>query len=664
MIQVLVDHRGLGQNRFFSYRWPEPLKVGTLVKVPFGRQSLLGFVVPEQQENSYTGETKELIDVLLELNELGKEIWEVIRWLRYSCRVGWVTCLRTVFPTPVRKQLLKSGSLTTKRAHRLVEGLVEERAMVSNLTHYQEQALKQIDASPHLFQLLHGVTGSGKTEIYLRLCKEQAHQGRVSLVLVPEVSLTPQIWGRFEQAFPGKLAVLHSGLTEAQRRNQWLRCYAEEVKVVLGTRSAVFAPVKKLGIIILDEEHDQSYKNLAQPYYHARQIAYLRSRFHTGLKVVLGSATPSIESYYEAQKGDFELVKLPERVTGQNLPAVHFINTQVEKPAYGRLLSPPLIKALQANFDRQEQSLLLLNRRGYFGVITCSECSWKAECPSCSVALTYYRRKNTLQCHYCGVHRKVPDLCPTCSSPLDSGYRGGTEMLEEELKEVLPGVRVARMDRDNVTNFSQQTAMLTELKNASIDVLIGTQMVAKGLDFPNITLVGVIGGDDTLNLPDFRASERTFQLLAQVAGRAGRGEKSGRVLIQVRDLNHASVTCAAHHDYQGFYTQEIGWRSAAGYPPIQRLVKIGIEGKSEEKVGKVAEKLAGLLLKNAQGSQVVVLGPSVCAIAKIKNLHRWQCLLKGSKLRDCLSLVHQSLSALPEKEVAMIRVDPDPVDML
>ncbi len=528
-----------------------------------------------------------------------------------------------------------------------------------------EEILRGIRSRRYAPFLLYGVTGSGKTEVYLRAIEEILHQEREVIVLVPEISLTPQILSRFRDRFGGRLALLHSGLSKRERYDQWRKIWKGEVKIVLGARSAIFAPFKKLGMIIVDEEHDPSYKQEEKLKYHARDLAVVRAK-EANAVLLLGSATPSLESFYNAERGKYRLLQLPERMEKKPLPKVEIIDMRRERT----LLSEKLRAALEKNLERRSQSLLFLNRRGFSNFILCQDCGFTFKCPNCSVTLTYHLRERSLQCHYCDFRRMAPRECPECQSLFLQGMGMGTERLEEEIKTLFPQASVGRMDRDTTSRRRSHQRILKRVETGEIEILVGTQMVVKGHDFPNITFVGVVSADMSLHFPDFRSSERTFQLLTQVAGRAGRGEVSGEVLIQTYNPEHYSIQRAKEHDFLGFYKEEIQFRKALGYPPFSRLINFRVTGNNEKNTERVAREMGRFseqLLNKGYGKEIDLLGPSPAPFEKMKGKFRWQMIIKGKSSK----LLHQFARELREPLESYVKgkgvqldIDVDPIFIL
>jgi len=544
------------------------------------------------------------------------------------------------------------------------------------LNEEQEAARKAItealDRKEFRVFLLRGITGSGKTEVYLQVIEHALERGLGAIILVPEISLTPQTASRFYARFPGQIAVLHSGLSDGERFDEWRRVRQGLVRIVVGARSAVFAPVHGLGVIVVDEEHDNSYKQADAPRYHGRDVAVVRARLE-GAVCVLGSATPSLESMANARSGKYTLLELTRRATGAALPVVRIIDTREEmREIPGMLiLSRELEDAVRDRLNRGEQVILLLNRRGFAPYVLCPKCGWVAECDQCQVSLTYHSADSCVKCHYCGTEKPVPQACGKCGfSPVL--YMGlGTQRLEDYLARIFPGARIERMDADSTAGRGGHARILSRFAAGQIDILVGTQMLAKGHDFPGVTLVGVINADNSLAVPDFRAAEDTFQLLCQVAGRAGRGDRPGEVYIQTARPTHFAIVHAAHHNYIGFFEEEFARRQKAGFPPAARMARLLFEGDQEPDVRREALRLRNLALQwiRQQRVQVQVIGPSPAVIRKLKNRYRWGLGLLSSQpsaLNRTLRYLVQAAdapdpSAAPDRAVTL-RVDVDPQD--
>jgi len=520
--------------------------------------------------------------------------------------------------------------------------------------------------------LLHGVTGSGKTEIYLQALAHALAQGNGAIVLVPEIALTPQTVERFKARFgSGKLqtlvAVLHSHLSAGERHDEWHKIRQGRARIVIGARSAIFAPVEPLGLIIVDEEHEQTYKQEEAPRYHARDVAIMRGQMENAV-VVLGSATPSLESFYNCQRGKFALLELPERVDNQKMPHVRVVD--MRQAAYKEkgtpLFSPQLKEAIHQRLDRGEQTILFLNRRGYSTSLQCPKCGYVCNCPNCSLALTFHRQEQKLACHICGHVEKVPQVCPNekCKNPGIRFSGTGTQKVEETLAELFPHARIKRMDADTMKRKDDYRKVLGDFRAGKTDILVGTQMIAKGLHFPNVTLVGIIYADLALHQPDFRAGERTFQLLTQVAGRAGRGDVEGEVFVQAFAPFHPAIQYARRHDFNGFYEQEIEFRKQLKYPPVSRVALLTLKGRNEEKVKFSADHLKRELEKNLKAFKDLILaGPAPAPLLRAETFYRYQIMLRTrvmSALSRELARIIQSL-ALPED--VLLAVDIDPVNL-
>ena len=520
--------------------------------------------------------------------------------------------------------------------------------------------------------LLHGVTGSGKTEIYLQAIARALEQGKGAIVLVPEISLTPQTVERFKARFSsGKLqtlvAVLHSHLSAGERHDEWHKIRQGRARIVIGARSAIFAPVEPLGLIVVDEEHEHTYKQEESPRYHARDVAIMRGQMENAV-VVLGSATPSLESFYNCKKGKYTLLELPERVDDQKMPHTRVVDMrQTARDGKGPpLFSPQLKEAITQRLERGEQTILFLNRRGYSTSLLCPKCGYVATCPNCSVSLTYHRTEQKLSCHICGHSEKVPSVCPEpkCKNPAIRFAGTGTQKVEEVLAKLFPKARIKRMDADTMKRKDDYRHVLGDFRAGKIDILVGTQMIAKGLHFPNVTLVGIIYADSALHQPDFRAGERTFQLLTQVAGRAGRGDVEGEVFVQAFTPFHPAIQYARRHDFNGFFDQELEFREQLKYPPFSRVALLTLKGRNEEKVKFSAEHLKRELEKKLKElKDLIIAGPAPAPLLRAENFYRYQIMLRTramSALSRELAKMIQSL-ALPGD--VSLAVDIDPVNL-
>ena len=560
---------------------------------------------------------------------------------------------------------VEQGALTilqkeVQRSAAYFEGIESNQAL--ELNPEQKQACEEIVGAigkKHPPFLLQGITGSGKTEVYLQIIQGALDMGRTAIVLVPEISLTPQMTERFIARFGDKVAILHSGLSNGEKYDEWRKVERGDAQVVVGARSAIFAPLKNLGVIIIDEEHEASYKQDSNPRYHARDVALLRAQYNQAA-LVLGSATPSLESRARAGKGVYQHLRLTQRANPlASIPEVQLIDFrdyigQNETSNF----TPPLIEAIQDRLDKKEQVVLMLNRRGYSSFVMCRECGTVDTCPNCDISLTLHMDTKTMNCHYCGFTKEIPHVCPNCQSRSIRYYGTGTQKAYDELTELFPEARILRMDVDTTRKKGSHQALLEQFGNGEADILLGTQMIAKGLDFPNVTLVGVLNADTALNLPDFRSSERTFQLLTQVAGRAGRAEKAGQVLIQSYNPNHYAIRFAKEQDYEGFYAYEMGIRRQLGYPPYYFTIGITLSHKKEEEVLKRAYQVMEIL-RSGLSDASIILGPTPKPIARTHNLYHYQILIKYRLEDELASTLNQVLALTQERENSELRLSID-----
>ncbi|MCY7918280.1 primosomal protein N' [Bacillus vallismortis] len=529
------------------------------------------------------------------------------------------------------------------------------------------QPIRQtLDNDEHKVFLLHGVTGSGKTEIYLQSIEKVLAKGKEAIVLVPEISLTPQMVNRFKGRFGSQVAVMHSGLSTGEKYDEWRKIHRKEVRLVVGARSAIFAPFENLGMIIIDEEHESSYKQEEMPRYHAKEVAIKRAEHHS-CPVVLGSATPTLESYARAQKGVYELLSLKHRVNHQVMPEVSLVDMREELRNGNRsMFSVELMEKLEETIAKGEQAVLFLNKRGYSSFVMCRDCGYVPQCPHCDISMTYHRYGQRLKCHYCGHEEPVPHTCPECASEHIRFFGTGTQRVEEELTKVLPHARVIRMDVDTTSRKGAHEKLLSAFGEGKADILLGTQMIAKGLDFPNITLVGVLSADTTLHIPDFRSAEKTFQLLTQVSGRAGRHEKPGNVIIQTYTPSHYSIQLTKSHDYEAFYQHEMAHRREQSYPPYYYLALVTVSHEEVTKAAVTAEKIAHFLKSNC-GDDTKILGPSASPIARIKDRYRYQCVIKYKQETQLSALLKRILEHYKreiEQKHVMISIDMNPYMMM
>jgi primosomal protein N' (replication factor Y) len=616
-----------------------------------------------------------------------QEVWNIVEERREILLSELVELAETTAAT-VRKLedcgLIAIANEISERDPYAKETILASQPLVLNPA--QAVALEKISAAmdarvsptpnsqlPTATFLLHGVTGSGKTEVYLQAIAHALEQGQGAIVLVPEIALTPQTVERFKARFSsGKLqtlvAVLHSHLSAGERHDEWHKIRQGRASIVIGARSAIFAPVEPLGLIIVDEEHEHTYKQEEAPRYHARDVAVMRGQMENAV-VVLGSATPALESFYNCQKGKFTLLELPERVDDQKMPLVRVVDMrQAKRDGKGTpIFSPQLKEAITQRLEKKEQTILFLNRRGYSSSLVCEKCGHVCECPNCSLALTYHRPEQLLRCHICNYTEQVPKACPNekCRNP-GIRYSGlGTQKVEDVLGKLFPRARIKRMDADVMKRKEDYRRVLDAFKHGEIDILIGTQMIAKGLHFPNVTLVGIIYADMALHQPDFRAGERTFQLLTQVSGRAGRGDIEGEVFVQAFTPFHPAIQYARRHDFNGFFEQELEFRKQLNYPPFSRVALLTLKGRSEDKVKFSAEHLKRELEKiKTELKDLVVSSPAAAPLARAESLYRFQIMLRTramSKLSAALGKITTPLS-LPDN--VTLAVDIDPVDLI
>lgn len=540
----------------------------------------------------------------------------------------------------------------------------EVHTLTAAQTSVLEQIEQQMSSESYAAFLLHGVTGSGKTEIYMRAMDKALKVGRSAMMLVPEIALTPVFSRRLRARFGDQVAIFHSSLQKGERFDEWTRVRNGDARVVIGTRSAVFAPVKNLGLIVVDEEHESSYRQQESPYYNARDVAIVRAQKESAT-VVLGSATPSLESFHNARKGKYQLLTLPERIAARPMATARIVDMRNVFARHGkpRVFSDELLEAIRETHERQEQSIILLNRRGYSSFILCRSCGETVQCPNCDVTLTYHRSERVIVCHYCNHREAVPRACPSCGKKYIYYVGEGTEQIEEMLKLLFPALRVARIDRDTTARRKVFEQTLADFSAGRIDALVGTQMLAKGHDFPNVTLVGVVSVDAGLALPDFRSAERTFQLITQVAGRAGRGDRPGRVLIQTYHPYHYALRHACAQDYETFYDEELRYRQNHSYPPFVALASLMVHGPDLGRVRSDSLELRKQLDVANQDRKCRVLGPAPAPLSRLKGEHRFQLLIKSrsrKNLREVADAAVKSLDINPRS----INLEIDPVSIM
>lgn len=698
VIGVLVELSNKNIDKFFDYMVPPHLekfiKVGIRVEVPFGRQKLEGFVL-EIKNSSDVSSLREIcgiIDSEAILNEelifLGKKMQDMTLSTLISCyQVMLPKALKAKHGVSINKKFdtfyrvkgnvslddfkgsqakiihlcLEEGAVLKKRLTDIssssLNTLIKKNILVEEqrehyrlsyqvkslekkeLTNDQKRVVSSVSLS-HAVYLLHGVTGSGKTEVYMELIDKALALGKTSIVLVPEISLTPQMVDRFQRRFGDKIAAIHSALSEGEKYDEWRRIVRGEAKIVIGARSAIFAPLSNIGMIIIDEEHSDSYKqDDSNPRYSAKDIAIERGKYYN-CPVVMGSATPSLEAYARAQKGVYKLLTLENRINGKELPVVHIVDMNQEIKNSRGHFSEVLLGSIKDKISKGEQVILLLNRRGYSSFVTCKNCGYTFKCPNCDITLTFHKTSNTLRCHYCGYGAKVYEVCPECGEKAINDLGVGTEKVEEELEGLFPESKVLRMDFDTTSRKGMHEKMIKSFREHEYDILLGTQIVAKGLDFENVTLVGVINADTSLNIPDFRSSENTFSLLSQVAGRSGRSKKTGEVIIQTFNSEHYAIEYTKRHDYLGFYNKEMKIRRELKYPPYYYICYIKISGKESNLVMMEANKIKRAFDRNIHNS--IILGPSPCTIFRLNNIYRYGIIIKykqDDNIRETLNKV-------------------------
>lgn len=720
VVGVLVELSNKNIDKVFDYNVPsyliDKIKVGIRVEVPFGKQTLDGFVL--EIKDSSELELKDIISIKDSDIVLNSELLELGKSMKNEYLSTLISCYQVMLPKALKakingKNLLKFDTfyrlndiniteIKFNDSQRKIIDLCLEKELVSRselvnislsslntllkkdilieekkehyrlsysgdvlekkiLTNDQQSVVDEVNNSNDLVYLLHGVTGSGKTEVYMELIEEQLKLGKTSIVLVPEISLTPQMVSRFQERFGSNIAALHSALSDGEKYDEWRRIARGEASIVIGARSAIFAPLNNIGIIIVDEEHSDSYKQSdSNPRYHAIDIAISRAKYHK-CKVILGSATPRLESYARAEKGIYHLLKLLNRVNGKELPKVSIVDLNKEMKTSSGHFSNTLINAINNRLNKNQQIILLLNRRGYSSFITCKNCGNTIKCPNCDITLTYHKSSNTLRCHYCGYGEKKLDKCPECHEESINDLGCGTEKIEEELKKIV-NARILRMDYDTTSRKGAHEEMIKSFKNHEYDILLGTQIVAKGLDFSNVTLVGVINADTGLNIPDFRSSENTFSLLSQVAGRAGRSGLAGEVIIQTFNPDHYAIKYTKNHDYLSFYKYEMNIRKTLKYPPYYYLTFIRISGKDMDYVSNEANKIKRSLARNLLNT--TILGPTTCTVFKVNNIFRFGIILKYKKEEELKYLLNKILDHYKNNNKIKIDIDFNPNMML
>ncbi len=628
-VNVVIDNNTDHTDNLYTYRCEnDSVRTGDKVFVPFAKGNRIKDAYVFQVADRLSEEVKGIksiagIDPDISLSE---EAVATCIWMkrRYLCR--YIDAIKCFTPAGTSS---KRGRIRTP-----YKDLEAEQTKSKTLTPEQSSALEAIRPyirnREHKVCLVHGVTSSGKTEIYLQVIEACIAAGRTAIMLVPEISLTPQTVERFIGRFgPDQIAVLHSKLSMGERYDEWMRIKNGEVKIVIGARSAVFAPLSDIGAVVLDEEHETTYKSDMTPKYDTVEVAVMRAKRNQAV-VLLGSATPSLVSAYKAETGEYEKILMTERFNKTPLPSVSIIDMREElKNGNKSIFSVALYQEMKRNLEEKRQVILFLNRRGYSTFVSCRSCGYVMKCGECGISLTYHKSKNEAICHFCGSREKIPSVCPVCGGRYIKHFGTGTEKVEEVTKEIFPEYTVERLDLDTAAKKGSTEKILNSFRKGKTNILIGTQLVAKGLDFSNVGLVGIVSADITLNVPDFRSAERTFQLITQAAGRAGRGEDPGRVLIQTYNPDHYAIVAAATHDYEAFYRAETAIRKQIGYPPFSDLIQIVLSSEKEQEAYEICRQVAADFIRTAGRSEErYVFGPQAAPMNKIKGLYRFQLLIK------------------------------------
>ena len=724
-VDVLTQISAKAVDQKYTYHVPsnltDKIKIGIRVKVPFGRMLLEGFIISINNNILYEqNKIKDIIDVIDNEPVLNDEMLKLGKYMSDNLLCSLVSAYQVMLPKALKAEIntnikikynkylrrkktideidnyiktckyegqinllckLKEGdilitkmtsTINTILKYNLAEIVYEEDKRyiyngISNykkvsLTEEQSNIVKEVSSSFNKSNtyLLYGVTGSGKTEVYMSIIENAISNGKTAIMLVPEISLTPQIVGKFISRFGNIISVLHSKLSNSERYDEYRKITSGESKIVIGTRSAIFVPFTNIGVIIIDEEHTSSYKQENHPRYNAKDIAIWRSNYHK-CPVLMGSATPSLESFARAGNKIYKLLSLTNRVGISHLPDVSIIDMKDEIKKGNFILSNILKTKIAEKLNRNEQIILLLNRRGYSSVISCKECGHTFKCPKCDISYTYHKTSKNLKCHYCSSSIPLSDKCPKCGSENIKDYGLGTEKLEEELKKIY-NARIVRMDVDTTSKKGKHQKIIDDFGQHKYDILIGTQMIAKGLDFPLVTLVGVVNADTTLSSPDFRASENTFQLLSQVSGRAGRGDASGEVIIQTYNPEHYSITLSKTHNYIDFYKEEMKMRKLLKYSPYYYMVLVGISTKDYDLGFKESNKIGNYLRSNLN-NETIILGPSMANIFKINNIYHYQIIIKYRKDEKLIETLKFIDNMYKQNNKVTVEVDFNPVRM-
>lgn len=722
--ECLVELEHVFIDKTFTYKINKEqlplLKVGMRVVVPFGKQTLEGFVLKiyENKDVSLENKLKEIISIVDTYPILNEELLTLGKYISKTTLCSLMTSYQAMLPkalkakkkvnmTPkydtyicinygmynndikfnasqekilellkenkkVKKEvlnkisvssvntLLKKNILLEEKEENYRYNLINEEKIKFNLNEEQQKVYKEIFNFINTNEtfLLYGVTGSGKTNVYMKVIEDVIKNNKTAILLVPEISLTPQIIKRFTSYF-SNIAVLHSGLSDGEKYDEWRKINEGKVNIVIGARSAIFAPLKNIGVIIIDEEHSQIYKQENNPRYNAIDIAKERCKYHN-CPLILGSATPSLESFARAKKNVYKLLELKNRYNNNTMPKVEIIDMNKEFKKASGYFSNTLIDQIKETLERKEQVILFLNRRGYSSFLTCSSCGYVEKCPNCDISLTYHKSSNMLRCHYCGYATKRKKLCPKCQEEFKD-YGIGTEKVEEELKSLIKDAKIIRMDVDTTTTKNAHAKIINSFLEEKYNILVGTQMIAKGLDFPNVTLVGVLNADIGLNFPDFRSSETTFSLLNQVLGRSGRGNKEGKVLIQTFNPEHYAITYTKNHDYLGFYNEEMKIRKILKYPPYYYICSIKIISKDYNLASKSSYDVVNYLKQNIKNE--IILGPSVCNVFKLNNNYRFQIIIKYKDVNNILEYLNNIEHHYFNKKDIKVEIDFNPLKL-
>lgn len=634
------------------------LQIGCRVRVPFRNREITGYIVGLNIQKE-AEKTKEIIEIIDSEPVISDHLLRLAKWMSEYYFSSWGEAISNMIP----KYLKSPGSKAE------FEPIQENEIPLLRLNEEQKQALKKLSDRIHTHQyselFLYGVTGAGKSELYIRAIAEALKMGKSSICLVPEIALTEQIKLFFSRHFHENLEILHSKLTDKERTLAWQRIESGQKRVILGARSAIFAPARRLGLIIMDEEQETSYKQDQTPRYHARELARWRAQ-DLGATFLMGTATPTLETMYRVSTGEIEMLSLTKRIEGRVMPIVQIIDLKEAQNTtkHSAIVSLRLQKAIEASLQKNDGILLMLNRRGFSTHIRCFECAEALNCSHCAVALTFHQEEQEAICHYCNFHMKVPSVCRKCQSPLLKFSGIGTEKVESEVARLFPQAQVARLDTDTTKKRGAHEEILKRFREHKIDILVGTQMIAKGFDFQHVTLVGIINADTGLLLPDFRSSERTFQLLTQMAGRTGRGKDPGNVFIQTYSTHHYSIQFASKHDYFGFFKEELERRRAHDYPPFSKLINIMFRGKRESAVQEQANEFRKMIKTHLGEMDIELIGPAPLPIYRLRGHFRWHLMLRGKEIDPIQSLIRVVLEKLKRKTGVFQAIDVDPVTIL